>query len=347
MKKWILALIILLTLTCQALAAGRDYISIVGSSTLYPFITVAAENFGKKTSFKTPKIESTGTGGGFKLFNTGVGVETPDIVNASRLIKASELETARKNGVTEIMEVKIGYDGIVLANSLKSELLDLSHRDLFLALAKMVPNPDGSETLIANPNKTWRDVRPDLPAVKIEVLGPPPTSGTRDALVELVLESGAKSFSWIKALEKSDPDKFKALSNGIREDGMYMDAGENDNLLVQKLEANPDAFGIFGYSYLEQNADKVQGALIDGVAPTFESIADGSYSVARPLFVYVKKAHVTNIPGLKAFLLELTSEAAWGDDGYLADKGLIPMDAAERVLMRGIVENLTTIAQEE
>lgn len=347
MKKWILALIVLLTITSQTLAASRDYISIVGSSTVYPFVTVAAENFGKKTAFKTPKIEATGTGGGFKLFIAGVGVETPDMVNASRTIKTSEFETARKNGVTEIMEVKIGYDGIVVANALKSELLDLSHRDIFLALAKMVPNPDGSETLIENPYKTWRDVNPNLPAIKIEVLGPPPTSGTRDALVELVLESGAKSFSWIKSMEKTDADKFKALSNGIREDGAYMDAGENDNLLVQKLVANPNAFGIFGYSYLEQNMDKIQGALIDGVTPAFETITNGSYSVSRPLFVYVKKAHVTNIPGLKEFLLELTSEAAGGDEGYLADKGLIPMYTEERALMRGIVENLTIITPEE
>lgn len=345
MKKLTLILIMILILTAPAFAAGRNYISIVGSSTVYPFTTVAAEHFGKKTNFKTPKIEATGTGGGFKLFIAGVGVNTPDIVNASRAIKASEFETARKNGVSEIVEVKIGYDGIVFANSIKGELLDLSPRDLFLALAKVTPNPDGSETLISNPYKTWQDVNPKLPALKIEVLGPPPTSGTRDAFVELVMQAGAQSFPWVKALENSDADKFKALSNGIREDGVFVEAGENDNLIVQKLAANPGAFGIFGYSYLEQNLDKIRGALINGVAPEFETIADGSYSVSRPLFVYVKKAHVANIPGLKEFLRELTSESAWGDEGYLADKGLIPMDAAERAQVREIVENLTVITQ--
>ena len=343
MKRLALVITLVLLLGTQAVAAGRDYISIVGSSTVYPFTTVAAENFGKKTAFKTPKVESTGTGGGFKLFIAGVGVDTPDMVNASRAIKASEFETAQKNGVTEIVEVKLGYDGIVFANSVKGAKLDLSPKDIFLALAKMVPNPDGSETLAENPYKTWQDVNPALPALKIEVLGPPPTSGTRDAFVELVMLSGAQAFPWVKALEKSDADRFKALSSGIREDGAFVEAGENDNLIVQKLNANPAAFGIFGYSYLEQNLDKIQGALINGVAPEFETIADGSYGVARPLFVYVKKAHVANIPGLKEFLLELTSEAAWGDEGYLADKGLIPMAAAERAQVRKVVENLTIV----
>lgn len=275
MKKLGLAIVLTLFLSIPVMAAGRDYISIVGSSTVYPFTTVAAENFGRKTGFKTPKIESTGTGGGFKLFIAGVGVDTPDMVNASRAIKASEFETAQKNGVTEIVEVKIGYDGIVFANSVKGERLDLSPRDIFLALAKVVPNPDGSETLVDNPYKTWREVNPALPAVKIEVLGPPPTSGTRDAFVELVVQAGAKEFGLIKAMEKSDTDKFKALSNGLREDGVFVEAGENDNLIVQKLKANSAAFGIFGYSYLEQNLDQIQGALISGVAPEFETIADG------------------------------------------------------------------------
>lgn len=347
MKKLVLAATLIAVLSVSAFAAGRDYISVVGSSTVYPFTTVAAENFGKKTGFKTPKIESTGTGGGFKLFVAGVGVDTPDMVNASRAIKASEFATAQQNGVSEIVEVKLGYDGIVVANSIKGQLLNLSPRDLFLALAKVVPNPNGSETLVDNPYKTWQDVNAALPAVKIEVLGPPPTSGTRDAFVELVMQPGAKEFAWVKALEKSDAGKFKALSNGIREDGAFVDAGENDNLIVQKLAANPAAFGIFGYSYLEQNLDKIQGSLINGVAPVFETIADGSYIISRPLFVYVKKAHVANISGLKEFLLELTSEAAWGDEGYMADKGLIPMSAVERAKVRNIVENLTVITEVE
>lgn len=347
MKSFILAISLILLLSAQAFAAARDYVSIVGSSTVYPFTTVAAENFGRKTDFKTPKIESTGTGGGFKLFVAGVGVDTPDMVNASRAIKASEFEAAQKNGVTEIVEVKIGYDGIVLANSVKGPAVDLSPRDLFLALAKMVPNPNGGETLVANPYTTWQEVNPALPAVKIEVLGPPPTSGTRDAFVELIMQPGAKSFGWLKDMEKSDPDKFKGLSNGLREDGAFVEAGENDNLIVQKLTVNSNAFGIFGYSYLEQNRDKIKGAKINGVAPEFDSIANGGYIISRPLFVYVKKAHVGNIPGLYEFLLELTSEAAWGDEGYLADKGLIPLSAEERARVRGIVEKLTIITKAE
>ncbi|MDZ7665743.1 MAG: PstS family phosphate ABC transporter substrate-binding protein [Desulfotignum sp.] len=322
-------------------AASRDYISIVGSSTVYPFATVVAENFGKSTGYKTPTIESTGTGGGFKLFGAGVGVEYPDITNASRRIKKSEFDNCAANGVTEIIEVKIGYDGIVIANSNKAPLFKLSRKDIFLALAKDVPSGNVAGKTMPNPNKTWKDVNSSLPDIKIEVLGPPPTSGTRDAFVELAMEGGAKSFGWIKDLDKS---AYKALCHTIREDGAYIEAGENDNLIVQKLETNPDALGIFGFSFLDQNTDKLQGALIDGVAPEFDAIADGSYPVSRPLFFYVKKAHVDSIPGIREFLAEFTSEKAWGDEGYLTDKGLIPMPEAERKQFRQAVENLTPLS---
>ena len=308
----------------MAAAAARDYVSIVGSSTVYPFATVVAEQFGKTTSFKTPKIESTGSGGGLKLFCAGVGVEHPDITNASRRIKKSEFQMCSDNGVNGIVEVKIGYDGIVVANSKKTAQQKLTRKELFLALAKQVPDPKGGETLIDNPYKTWKEINSSLPATKIEVLGPPPTSGTRDAFVELVMESGAKSYGWLKALRKKDKKKFKGIAHTVREDGAYIEAGENDNLIVQKLEANPDAMGIFGFSFLDQNSDKIQGAQIDGVVPTFEAIADGSYPVSRPLFFYVKKAHVGQIPGIKEYLGEFTSDKAWGEEGYLSDKGLIP-----------------------
>lgn len=312
-------------------ASGRDYISIVGSSTVYPFATVVAEQFGKTTSFKTPKIESTGSGGGLKLFCAGVGVEHPDITNASRRIKQSEIDKCKENGVTDIVEVKIGYDGIVVANSKKAAPMKLSRKDLYLALAKDVPDPSGAEgATIANPYKTWKEVNPDLPDTKIEVLGPPPTSGTRDAFVELAMEAGAKNFGWIKNMKKKDKKAYKALCHTIREDGAYIEAGENDNLIVQKLEANPNAFGIFGFSFLDQNTDKVQGAFINGVQPTFEGIADGKYPVSRPLFFYVKKAHVDVIPGMSEYIQEFTSDKACGPDGYLAEKGLIPMPDAER-----------------
>lgn len=312
-------------------AEARDQINIVGSSTVYPFATVVAEQFGKTSGFKTPKIESTGSGGGLKLFCAGVGVAHPDITNASRRIKKSEVAKCAKNGINEIVEIKIGYDGIVFANSKKSARMKLSLKQMFLALAKQVPegNKDGGK-LIPNPNKTWKDIDPSLPSTKIEVLGPPPTSGTRDAFNELAIEGGCKTFPTLKAMKKKDKKTYKALCRGIREDGAYIEAGENDNLIVQKLDANPKAFGVFGYSFLDQNADKIQGSLINGVAPEFENIAAQEYPVSRPLFFYVKKAHAGKIPGIKEYVAEFTSEKAWGDEGYLADRGLIPMPDTER-----------------
>jgi phosphate transport system substrate-binding protein len=320
--------------------SARDYISIVGSSTVYPFATVVAEQFGKTTRYKTPKIESTGSGGGLKLFCAGVGVEHPDITNASRRIKQSEIDKCSKNGVTEIVEVKVGYDGITIANSKKARPMQLTRKDLFLALAKNVPDPNGGERVVPNPYRTWKDVNPSLPNIRIEVLGPPPTSGTRDAFVELVMEKGAKSYPWIKAKDKK---AFRAIAHAIREDGAYVEAGENDNLIVQKLAANPNALGIFGFSFLDQNTDKIQGSFVDGVQPTFEAIADGSYPVSRPLFFYVKKAHIGVIPGMEGYLAEFTSDKAWGPDGYLADKGMIPMPDAERYKYRADVAKLRVL----
>lgn len=336
-----LALFMAASIGASGALAARDYISIVGSSTVYPFATVVAEQFGKSTDYKTPKIESTGSGGGFKLFCGGVGVEYPDITNASRAIKKSELDTCVANGVKDIVEVKIGYDGIVLANSKEAAPLKLTRRDIFLALAKEVPDPNGSGKLIPNPYKTWQDVNPALPAKTIEILGPPPTSGTRDAFVELAMESGAKKFDVIASMK--DKKQFAAVSQTIREDGAYVEAGENDNLIVQKLEANPNAVGIFGFSFLDQNMDKLQGSYVDGVQPTFEAIADGQYPLSRPLFFYVKKAHAEVIPGIKEYLDEFTSEKAWGTEGYLSDKGLIPMPDAERAKYRMAVENMQTL----
>jgi len=312
----------------SAWAATRDNISIVGSSTVYPFATVVAEQFGKTTEYPTPTVESTGSGGGLKLFCAGVGVEHPDITNASRRIKQSELDRCQSNGV-EVVEVKVGYDGIVLANAKGAEQLDLSREEIYLALAKDVPQ-DGE--MVANPNKSWQDVNPDLPAIKIEVLGPPPTSGTRDAFVELVMEAGCESFEAVEALEGDAKD---SACQAMREDGAFIEAGENDNLIVQKLEANKGAMGIFGFSFLDQNRNKVQGSSIDGVVPTFDAIADGSYPVSRPLFFYVKKNHVGTIPGIDEYVAEFTSDDAWGDLGYLTDRGLIPMPEKERETYAG------------
>ncbi len=316
----------------QGHAQARDYISIAGSSTVYPFSTVVAEQLGKAGKLKTPKVESTGTGGGFKLFCGGVGVNYPDIANASRAIKKTEFQNCQRAGVKEIVEVKIGYDGIVVAQSKSAAPLDLTRREIYLALAKRVPDPKCQDCgkLVDNPYQTWKQIKPSLPDSKIEVLGPPPTSGTRDAFAELALEGGCQSFGWIKAWKEKDENEFKSICQAVREDGRYIESGENDNLIVQKLESNPNAVGIFGYSFLEQNADKVSGASVDGVRPDYDSISSGQYTVSRPLFFYVKKAHVGTIPGIENYIAEFTSERAWGEDGYLVDKGLIPMPAPER-----------------
>ncbi|MDJ0789500.1 MAG: PstS family phosphate ABC transporter substrate-binding protein [Myxococcota bacterium] len=312
-------------------ASARDQIRIVGSSTVFPFATATAEQFGRLGTFKTPVVESTGSGGGLKLFCAGVGLSHPDITNSSRRIKSSEVDLCASNGVDEIVEVKIGFDGIVLASSRKAAPVDLTLEQVFRALAKEIP-VDGK--LVPNPYTTWADIDASLPARKIEVLGPPPTSGTRDAFVELAMEGGAKAIPMLADLRKQDKKAFKAVAHSIREDGAYVEAGENDNLIVQKLEANPDAFGIFGFSFLDQNADKVQGAKVGGVSPTFEAIAAGDYSVSRSLYFYVKKAHVGVVPGVQEFVAEFTSEKAAGDDGYLADKGLIPLPEAQREKVR-------------
>ena len=312
-------------------AEARDQIRIVGSSTVFPFATAVAEEFGKTTDNKTPVVESTGSGGGLKLFCAGVGIDHPDITNASRRIKSSEVERCAANGVTGITEVKIGFDGIVLANSKATEPFSITLQQLFLALAKDVPSEGG---MVPNPNQTWADVDASLPAVKIEVLGPPPTSGTRDAFVELAMEGGCKTFPDIKAMKKQDKKAYKAICHSIREDGAFVEAGENDNLIVQKLEANPSALGIFGYSFLDQNRDKVQGSVVNGIEPDFDTIADGSYPVSRSMYFYVKRAHVGVIPGIDEYVATFTDEDAWGPYGYLADKGLIPLPDADREAMR-------------
>ena len=357
----LLAFNLLALTTLSVFAAPRSHIDVVGSSTVYPFSTVVAETYGKKTGNKTPKIESTGTGGGMKLFCAGNGIDSPDITNASRRIKKSEYDNCQRNGVKEIVEVQIGFDGIAIANSKATPAFNLTLKDIYLALAKKVPGKEEG-VLIKNPYTTWKDVNPALPDSKIEVLGPPPTSGTRDAFAELAMEGGCKSFSWIKQIkddskaakkagEKDQADKlknkYKVICHTVREDSAYIEAGENDNLIVDKLVANPNALGVFGYSFLDQNSDKVQGATIDGVEMSFEAIADGSYPVSRPLLFYVKKDHVGKIPGITEFVAEFTSEDAWGDEGYLTDKGLIPLPPAKRAQMRESANNMVPLVLED
>lgn len=318
-------------------AEARDQIRVVGSSTVFPFSTAVAETFGRTTDFKTPVVESTGSGGGLKLFCGGVGVGHPDMTNASRRIKQSEVDLCAANGVTEITEVKIGYDGIALGQSKDGGDLALTKAQVFLALAKTVPI-DGK--LVPNPYMMWNQIDPSLPANKIEVMGPPPTSGTRDAFVELVMREGAEHFPEIAAL-KADKNAFRAVSDAMREDGVFVETGENDNLIVQKLQANPNAVGIFGFSFLDQNADVIKGAKIDGVEPTFDAIADGDYGVSRSLYFYVKKAHVGVVPGMLEFVEEFVSDKAYGEEGYLTDKGLIPLTEEEREEM---TEQATSLA---
>lgn len=337
------ALKITLALTAVAVfflpvkAEAREQIHIVGSSTVYPFVTAAAEEFGKTTKYKSPLLESTGTGGGLKLFCAGVDEKTPDIANASRAIKDSERKLCSTNGVTDITEIKIGFDGIVLANSKKSPHYSLTKEQIFMAVAKKLPDAKGE--LVDNPHQKWSDIDPALPPVKIEVYGPPPTSGTRDAFTEMVME---KTCADMPAFKKAwpDDDMRKKSCQLIREDGAYVEAGENDNLIVQKLESNSAALGIFGYSFLDQNSKQLQGSHVDGVKPSFEAIADGSYGIARPLFVYVKDQHVSMIDGIRAFVQELVSDKAAGPEGYLAEKGLVPLPAEDLAAMQKLAATL-------
>lgn len=335
----------LIGLTAVPALAARDQIRIVGSSTVYPFTTAVAEQFGKASGMKTPVVESTGTGGGMKLFCAGVGEDTPDFTNASRRIKKSEFEDCQKNGVTEVIEIKVGFDGLSLAQSKDAPDLSLTKQQIFMALAKEVPDKDGK--LIPNPYKNWSDIDPSLPNEKIEVLGPPPTSGTRDSFMELVMESGAAKFESLEALKKSDAKAFEKVWKAMREDGAFVEAGENDNLIVQKLQANPKALGIFGFSFLEENASTIKDVAVDGVKASYESIADGSYKVARPLYVYAKKQHIDVIPGMKEFIAEYVSDKALGEDGYLSEKGLVTLPGEEADKTRAIADTLDTLKGDE
>ena len=310
-------------------SVATERIHIVGSSTVFPFSAAAAEEFGRSSSFPTPVVESTGSGGGLKLFCAGVGSKHPDIANASRRIKKAELEKCRSAGIG-VAEIKIGYDGIVLASAKGGLEIDLASAEIFLALAKQTPSQHG---LAINSNQKWRDINASLPDSPIEVLGPPPTSGTRDAFVELAMEKGARNFDFFAGLSKSE---FKKAAHSLREDGRFIEAGENDNLIVQKLRANPAALGIFGFGFLDQNADSLRAAKVDGVAPTFENISSGEYAVSRSLFFYVKRNHLDATPGLREFVAAFVSEDFFGEEGSLTDKGLIPLPFAEREEMRKI-----------
>jgi phosphate transport system substrate-binding protein len=301
--------------------ATSDVIRIVGSSTVYPFTTTVAEQFAKKNGVSAPIVEATGTGGGIKMFCAGNGPDTPDAVNASRKMKDEERKVCAENGVENITEMAIGIDAIVIAMSKDHPGINLSTNDIYRALAKYVV-VDGK--FVENSVKTWNEVRSDLPTDKIEVLGPPPTSGTRDSFVELVFEKECKADIKKNNLIVSEEDT-KAFCQSVREDGAYIEAGENDNLIVQKLQSNPVALGIFGYSFLEENLNTIKGATINDVAPEYDAIAAGNYPIARKLYVYFKGSHFESNPDLKKFMDEYQSDEAIGEEGYLAEKGLIPL----------------------
>ena len=309
------------TLAVAALCTGgqalaRDQIKIVGSSTVFPYTQAVAEEFGKKTGKKAPVVESTGTGGGMKIFCQGIGEDNPDITGASRAMKKSEFELCTKNGVTDVTELLIGYDGLSIAQSKKGKPMDLSKEQIFLALASEIPDGD---KLVPNPNKKWSDIDKSFPDVAITVYGPPPTSGTRDAFVELAMHEGCGELEYFK----KNKDQVKEKCTPMRQDGPFIEAGENDNLIVQRIEADPNSLGIFGYSFLYENQDKLQGVKVGSTEPSFETIADGSYGLSRPLFIYIKNPHRKVIAGMDEFITEYTSDESMGEDGYLHERGLV------------------------
>ncbi len=326
-----------LSLGLATAAEARTQIRMVGSTTVYPFSKAVSEQFVRTNpKFQPPVIEGTGTGAGMKLFCAGVGAQFPDIENASRRIKASEIKGCAANGVTQIAEIQVGLDGIAFGTSKKSQAYPLTTRDIYAAIAA---NPFGAP----NKSKTWKDVNAKLPAVPILVYGPSSISGTRDALGELIMTAGCKTNPATAALEKSDGDKFKAICTKVREDGKYVETGDNPNLIVQKLEANPNTIGIFGYSYVEENADRLRAFTVNGVAPSFETVSSFKYAGSRPLFVYVKLQHVRAVPGMREFLAEYSKESTWGKGGYLSRLGLIPAPDAIRVKSAAVAAKLTPL----
>lgn len=323
---------------------ARNGVWAAGSSTVFPFTTRVAETFSRNQGGATPRVEALGTGGGIQAFCQGIGPATPDVANASRRMTASEFDMCAQNGVIEIIELQIGYDGIVVATARSGASFDLRLQDLYLALAKEVPV---NGALAVNPATQWSQINSALPAQRIQVYGPPPTSGTRDAFLELGMGPGAERLPELAALKASDEDRFEAVSHTLREDGLWIDAGENDNAILQTLTRTPGAVGVFGYSFLEQNRDAVKAETIDGIAPSVETIADGSYPLARSLFIYVKKAHIGVIPGLQEFVNEFVSDASAGRGGYLEDRGLIPLQPEELARQRQIAQSGTAMARPE
>ncbi|WP_284359033.1 substrate-binding domain-containing protein [Candidatus Phycosocius spiralis] len=341
----LLTLTLLIVIGCEQ-SNERDRVTVVGSSTLFPFSAAAAEQFSARGRFKTPRVESTGTGGGFAIFCRGLGPSYPDISNASRRIKKSEFETCAKNGVTDIVEVKLGYDGIVIANSKAATPVTLTKLEIYQALAKDIYSPERG-AFIPNPYTRWSQINPNLPDIKIDVMGPPPTSGTRDAFVELVMAKGAIEIPALKTLKEKDDKAFQKRALTLREDGAWKDSGENDSLIVQALSRSPEQFGVFGFSSFEENMDRLQAAPLNGVVPTSETIIEGKYGASRSLYFYVKKANVGVVPGLKEFAIELLSDHAAGLRGYLRGRGMVPLHPDERAANYQVAKSLTVMSAPE
>jgi phosphate transport system substrate-binding protein len=343
MKIALYASVALLALGASAAyAQSRDQIMVVGSSTVFPYSQAAAEQFANSSGATAPVVESTGTGGGFQVFCGGVGVEFADVTGASRAIKSSEIELCKSNGVTDITEALIGYDGLSIAHSQQGPDMELTEQQIFMALAAELP--DGKGGFMANPYTKWSEIDPSLPDAAITVFGPPPTSGTRDAFVELAMHDGCNAFPEMKDLQKADADKWNEVCSRMRQDGPFIEAGENDNLIVQRLNSDSNALGIFGYSFLYENSDTLKGVMINGVAPTFETIADFSYPIARPIYFYTKNAHRGVIPNLNEFLAEYVSDAALAPDGYLPERGLTPLSDEARAQVQADVTSGKTFA---
>ena len=327
--------------------SSRDTITAVGSSTVYPFSTVVAERFGKSTAFNTPKIESTGTGGGMKLFCTSNAIDTPDLSNASRRMKKSEFDMCVSNGVTSITEVLLGYDGIVVAMAGNTDSYSLTADHLYQALAKYVPAQHGDKSVIPNPYEYWSDIDAKLPKQPILVYGPPPSSGTREAFVDLILRRGCDNISWISVLSVINPQRYDVLCSQIREDGVYLSVGENDQVIVQRLQLHKHAMGVFGFGVLLKNAEMLNAVSIDGFEPSSDTIANNQYHLARPLYFYVKAAHYGLIPGLRDYVDQFMSANAWGYHGYLARKGMVPLSAPERARQRQKVDSNTYLTEQD
>lgn len=346
MKKNLLLMVLGLSaiITEPSFSQTRDYIKIVGSSTVYPFALLVAEAYKKKTGSKTPKIEAIGSGGGITIFCGNKGINSPDIANMSRRITEREFKYCQKNGIKDIIEVQIGFDGIALAHAKTSTPFKLSSRDIFLALAKQVPEKEGSKKLIDNPYETWKAINSTLPDTPIKVFGPALGSGTRDTFAKLAMEKGCRTFNFIKAFEKTYRTKYKVVCRSIREDGLYIEAEEDYRLIVDKLAKDTKALGIVSFSFITKNSDKVQGAIIDEQPLSFESITNGSYPISRPLYFYVKKLQIDNVIGIKTYLKEFTSESAWGHKGYLTKKGLIPLPKIQRKEIAANVKALTPMS---